>query len=603
MKTISIDHLARVEGNGGISVTLDGKVVTEVKFTVHEGPRLIERLTIGKTPEEDVSIAPRICAICTLSHKNAVLRAMENALDVRVPTKVTLLRELMHMGEFIESHALHTYYLALPDYVGFPNAIAMASKFPFEVKIALEMKQFGNHIMKVLSGRPIHGENPVIGGFGKFPTREELIWIKNRAIQFMPFVFRTIDLFCGLDYPNVPEAETVYVCCEPGDGKYGLWGDEILLSTGEKIFRDDYQSLTNEFVVPHSFCKRSRYRGNTYSVGALARVNVLGERLEGETGRMFKKYFNDRWRKNPLFHNAAQALEILYAFERIPDLVDEILKYPEDPAPVPYRVKNGQGTGLVEAPRGLLIHHYEIVDGLIANVDIITPTAQNAEEIERYAYLAAQRLLDEGGEDKIRNHLELLVRAFDPCISCSVHMAEIKKAPANDWKAKLSEILRADPIFIGLGKRDRSDDEAGLRLAEELKKAGFKDVYLEEEFEEDHILEDNPERPLIFLDIINMGGRPGKIAFLPLQHVFWNSVLTHRLLPDLANRLTWGQLKHSYILGIQPQSIQLGSHPGRTVRQAIKKIATTILQERKEGQKIKNIDTPSVQLKRRQNDS
>ncbi len=572
MKTISIDHLARVEGNGGISATIDGRVVTEVKFTVNEGPRLIERLTVGKTPEEDVSIAPRICAICTLSHKNAVLRAMENALGVKVPAKVTLLRELMHMGEFIESHSLHVFYLALPDYVGFPNAIAMASKFPLEVKIALEMKQFGNHIMKVLSGRYIHGENPVIGGFGKYPARDELIWIKNRAFQFMPFVIRTVDLFCGLGYPAIPEEDTVYACCEPEDGKYGLWGDEIILSTGEKINRDDYRSLTNEFFVPHSFCKRSRYKGNTYSVGALARVNVLGERLEGETGKMFKKYFNARWKRNPLFHNAAQALEILYAFEKIPELVDEILKHPENPALVPYKSKSGKGTGLVEAPRGLLVHHYEIADGLVADVDIITPTAQNAEEIERYCYIAAQKLLDEGKESEIRDRMELVVRAFDPCISCSVHMAEVKKAPAENWKIKLAGLLKANPVFIGVGKEGRSDDRAGLELALEMRKAGVKDVYLEQELEEGHILEKASRRPLIFLDIANMGEQAGKIAVLPLQHVFWNSVLSHRLLPALSNKLTHDEIKHAYILGIQPKSVEEGDDLSRPVRRALKKI-------------------------------
>lgn len=608
MKTISIDHLARVEGNGGLSVTFDGKVVTEVKFTVNEGPRLIERLTIGKTPEEDVSLAPRICAICTLSHKNAVLRAMENALNVKVPEKVTLLRELMHMGEFIESHSLHTYYLALPDYVGFPNAIAMASKFPFEVKIALEMKQFGNHIMKVLSGRYIHGENPVIGGFGKFPTREELIWIKNRAIQFMPFVLRTVELFCGLAYPDVPEAETVYACCEPGHGQYGLWGDEILLSTGEKFFRDDYRSLTNEFVVPHSFCKRSRYRGNPYSVGALARINILGERLEGEAGRMFKKHFNDRWRKNPLFHNAAQALEILYAFERIPELVDEILKFPEDPAPVPYQAKNGQGTGLVEAPRGLLIHHYEIVDGLVAGVDIITPTAQNAEDIERYAFLAAQTLLERGEEASIRDRMELIVRAFDPCISCSVHMAEVKKAPAGNWRAKLASLLDKEPLLVGLGREGHADDAAGLRLAASLKKAGLKDVYLEQELEEDHLLENHSGRTLLFLDILNMGEKPGKIALLPLQHVFWNSVLSHRLLPDLTNRLPYDQLKHSFLLGIQPQSIEEGVPLSRPVSRAMESIQRVILRRNgrpsvEPGDSLQEKDPPSDQRAKRQHES
>jgi len=238
MKRISIDHLARVEGNGGISATIDGNIVTDVKFSIFEGPRLVEKLTIGKTPGEDVNIAPRICAICSVSHKYAAIRAMENAMSVKVPAKVSLFRELMHMGEMIESHSLHLYYLALPDYVGFPNAIAMASKFDLEVKIALEMKEFGNHIMKTASGRFIHGENPVIGGFGKFPSREELIWIKSRAIQFMPFVLKTVALFCELDYPRSPEDDTVYACCNPAQNKYGLAGDKIILSKGEIINKD-----------------------------------------------------------------------------------------------------------------------------------------------------------------------------------------------------------------------------------------------------------------------------------------------------------------------------------------------------------------------------
>jgi sulfhydrogenase subunit alpha len=576
MRRISLDHLPRVEGNGGIFATVDGNVVTEVKFVINEGPRLIERLTVGKTPEEDVSIAPRICAICTVSHKNAVLRAMENALGVKVTPKITLLRELMHMGEFVESHSLHTFYLALPDYVGFPNAIAMASKFPFEVKIALEMKQYGNHIMQVLSGRYIHGENPVIGGFGKYPTRDELVAIKNRAIQFMPFVFRTVELFCGLPYPDVPEADTVYACCEPGNGHYGLWGDEIILSTGEKIPGDNYKSLTNEFFVPHSLCKRSRYKGNTYSVGALARVNILGERLEGEAAKMLKKHFNKHWKKNPLYHNAAQALEILFCFERIPELVDEILKIPQDPPLVPYKPGNGKGTGLVEAPRGLLIHHYEITDGLVSDVDIITPTAQNAEEIERYCYIAAQKLLDEGQEDKIRDRMDLVVRAFDPCISCSVHMVEVKRAPEEDWKEKLAEIKNSEPVFIGVGKEGRADDRAGLQLALELRQAGVKAVYLESEVEADHVLESKTQRPLVFLDIVHMGEPSGKIALLPLQHIFWNSVLSHRLLPSVSNRLSHEQIRNSYILGIQPESIDEGKHISPAVKAAIAKIVEEI---------------------------
>jgi sulfhydrogenase subunit alpha len=449
VKKISVDHLARVEGNGGISATIDGKIVTDVKFSIYEGPRLVERLTVGKTPEEDVNIVPRICAICSLSHKYAVLRAMENALSVKVSPKVALFRELMHLGEMIESHSLHLYYLALPDYVGFPNAIAMAAKFDLEVKIALEMKEFANHIMKTASGRYIHGENPVIGGFGKFPSIEELTWIKSRAVQFMPFVLKTVSLFCELDYPDCPEDDTVFACCNPYQNKYGFAGDEIILSTGETINKEDYKSLTNEFVVSHSYAKHSRYKGEPYSVGALARVINLGERLKGEAGKMYKKYFNPRWKRNPLFNNAAQALEILYAFERIPKIIDKMVKFP-DPPIVKYTKKEGKGTGIVEAPRGLLIHSYEISGGLVSYTDIITPTAQNAEDIERYCYIAAQKLLDKGEENKIRDRMELVVRAYDPCISCSAHMAEIRKAPLDDWRTRLDGIIKkGSPILSG----------------------------------------------------------------------------------------------------------------------------------------------------------
>ncbi len=578
MKKISVDHLARLEGNGGISAVIDGKVVTEVKFSIYEGPRLVERLTLGKTPEEDINIVPRICAICSISHKYSALRAMENALDVKVPFKVALFRELMHLGEMIESHSLHLYYLALPDYAGFPNVIALASKYELEVKIALEMKEFGNHIMKTASGRYIHGENPVIGGFGKFPSKEELIWIKNRAIHFMPFVLKTVELFCELDYPDCPEDDTIYASCNPDQKKYGFVGDEIILSTGETIKKEDYKDLTNEFVVSHSYAKRSRYKGKPYSVGALARVNNLGERLKGEAGKMYKKYFMPRWKKNPLFNNAAQALEILYAFERIPKIIDKMLKL-TDPPLVKYKAKEGKGTGIVEAPRGLLIHSYELSDGLVSHADIVTPTAQNAEDIERYCYIAAQKLLNEGQEDKIRDRIDLVVRAFDPCISCSVHMADVKKAPKEDWKTKLNEIKKkSTPIFVGVGKHDRSDDEAGIELALELRKHGVSDVWLESEIIEREAPWKNAlHHPIIFLDAVNFREKPGKVTLLPLHHVFSNSGLSHRLLPFISDQISHMQLKNSFVLGIQPESVKKGQKISGSVRKALTQVLEQIM--------------------------
>ena len=577
MKKITIEHLARVEGNGGVTATIDGNIVTDVKFFVNEGPRLVERLTLGKTPEEDVNLVPRICAICTLSHKYAALRAMEKALDVIVPPKVTLLRELMHLGEMIESHSLHTYLLALPDYLGFPNAIAMAGQYPFEAKIALEMKQFGNHIMKTMSGRFIHGENPVIGGFGKCPSKDELVWIKNRAIQFMPFALKTAKLFAELPYPDCPEAETHYACCNPSDAKFGFVGDEIILSDGEILDSQAYKNLTNEFLVPHSYCKRSLYKGKPFSVGALARVNNLGERLEGEAGKAYKKYFNASWKKNPLYNNAAQALELLYSFERLPEVVDEALKLP-NPELVQYTKKEGKGAGSVEAPRGTLFHYYEISNGLVSYTDIITPTAQNAEDIERYCYLAAQKLLENGQEDKIKDRLDLVIRAFDPCISCSVHLAQVQKAPEGNWKDPLSKIQKDQkPVFIGLGIDTRSDDGAGLRLALNLRDAGINDVWLESELAEQDLSEPNlAARPVVFIDSLDFGAEPGKIACIPLQEVSWNTVLSHRLAPFLGSGLSYSQLKNSFLLGIQPQTLEEGNQLSMPVRRAVDAICEEI---------------------------
>ena len=175
----------------------------------------------------------------------------------------------------------------------------------------------------------------------------------------------------------------------------------------------------------------------------------------------------DSWKRNPLYHVAAQALELMYCFERIPQLADILLDLPENPPLAKSDRKDGIGTGIVEAPRGLLVHHYEIENGLVKHSDIITPTAMNAEDIERYCYIAAQQLLDEDREDEIRDRMDIIVRAFDPCISCSAHMAEVNHAPSEDWKSKLDTLREnQEPFFIGVGRKENSDDALGIELAE-----------------------------------------------------------------------------------------------------------------------------------------
>jgi len=426
-RELNVEALARVEGDGGITVILDGKKVKSVTLDVHEGPRLIEQLVKGMTPADDLNVVPRICAICTLSHRYAALRGLEKALGITPPEKTQLTRELMMLGENVESNSLHTFMLALPDFLGYPSAVAMLNDYGDDVKRALRLKKFGNHVMEVTSGRIVHGENPIIGGFGKYPSRKQLDEIRVKAQELVPDAVRDVELFASLEYPAYSEAPMVFMSVNGLKKKYGFAGDTILISNGKEVSCEDYKKLTNERVVPHSFAKRSLYGDKTFTVGANARLINMGKRLDGQAADMFKEHYNDRWLKNPLYNNLAQAIEMLWSLEHLPDACEAVASLDDPKIEQPTRL-TGSGTGAVEAPRGTLYHHYEIKDGLIDVADIITPTAQNLDDIELHMRLTAERMLAEGKSDpEVRLGLEMVARAYDPCISCATHLVRLKR--------------------------------------------------------------------------------------------------------------------------------------------------------------------------------
>lgn len=424
-ETILIEPLARVEGHGGIKVEIKDNQVTNVEMRILEGPRLFETLVIGKTPEEDLSIVPRICAICNLSHKFASLRALEKALDVRIPEVTGHYRHLMHHGEIIESHSLHLYFLALPDFLGYDNAVQMADKYGDVVTKALQLKQFGNKIMKTMGGRMIHGENPILGGYGKLPDRKTLTEIRKEAQELLEFAIATIDLMASLTIPDHMERETQFLCCKPPHDGYDYYGDELITSDGKVHPAENYNSVIKERTVGHSFAKRSQYNDKSFSVGALARVILLGDRLQGEAKKAYEKLYNERWTRNPIYNNHAQAIEQVFSLEHLISTVDNLLAMKPPEIAKPNR-DSGIGTGAVEAPRGTLIHHYEIKDGRTVSADYITPTAMFLDDIEAFIRKSAEELLAKNSRDGIELQFEIIARAYDPCISCSAHLVEVE---------------------------------------------------------------------------------------------------------------------------------------------------------------------------------
>jgi sulfhydrogenase subunit alpha len=426
LQRIKIESLARVEGHGGITVNFKEGKLRKVTVDIHEGPRLLESIALGRTPSEVVSLTCRICAICTLSHRYASLRAMEKALEITVPPKTQLLRDLMHAGEMIESNALHVFLLALPDYLGYPSAIHMVPEYGEDVQAGLRVKKFGVRLMELTSARPIHGENPVIGGFGKFPSKSELLHFKYEAESLIPDAERGVEILRNLQQPTFMEEGMTFMCTKPEHDRYGWVGDRILTSTGEEFNVWDYRKLTNERVVPHSMAKRSRYKDKPYVVSALARFNLLGERLDGVAGEHFKRNYNLSWIRNPMYNNIAQAIETVWALEEVPRLIDKLIAIEENPHVVAPARNKGAGTAAVEAPRGTLYHHYEIVDGRVIGADVITPTAQFLDMMESHIRVGAENLVKEGKTDGIELKLEMIARSYDPCISCSTHLVRVR---------------------------------------------------------------------------------------------------------------------------------------------------------------------------------
>ena len=422
---ISIEPLARVEGHGGIKVEIQDNKVSKVEVRILEGPRLFETLVVGKTPEEDLSIVPRICAICNLSHKYAALRGLEKALGVKVPQTTQDYRQLMHHGEMLESHSLHIYFLALPDFLGYDNAVAMAEKHGETVMKALKLKKFGNKIMRMMGGRMIHGENPILGGFGRLPSKEELIQLKEEALELLPFAIETIDLLATLEIPDHMERETQFLCCKPLHDGYDYYGDSFLTSDGKEHPAEDYKSVIKEHVVGHSFAKRSAYNGKPFTVGAIARVLLLGDRLKGEAKKAYNKLYNERWHRNPIYNNFAQAIEQVFSLEGVIEVVDRLLASEPPKIALPTQ-ETGVGTGAVEAPRGTLIHHYKIKEGKTTAADFITPTAMFLDDLEEFIRTSGQTMLAGKQVKNMGFEFEKIARAYDPCISCSAHLVEVE---------------------------------------------------------------------------------------------------------------------------------------------------------------------------------
>lgn len=428
MTTITIDHLARVEGHGGITVVLDGNKISKVELDIFEGVRLFEGLVRGRSMEDVTGIVSRICAICSHGHSITSLQALENALGVEVTPQTRRLRDLAYHGSNIESHALHLFCLALPDLLGHPSVVSMAGVMPDAVRMALRLKKLGNTIQEVIGGRAVHPVNYLIGGFGKLPSTDDLLALKKDITSGLADCERTMEVLATVSIPDFVRKPIRCAALLPDDEAF-FFGNTIGIADGGTVTRipvRDYRSVTNEHLVPHSHAKHSAHDNRSYMVGALARLTLNGSRIDGLARKAWEQLRLAIPAVNIVTNNVAQAVEMIYSVEQSLRIVNTLLADGiREEQPAAYRPHACGGTSATEVPRGILFYSYELDDqGRVASADVITPTAQNLSNVEDQLRAVVEQAAG-ASDGTLRQWLQIVARAYDPCISCSVHVVRV----------------------------------------------------------------------------------------------------------------------------------------------------------------------------------
>jgi sulfhydrogenase subunit alpha len=422
-RILAADPLARVEGEGSIHVRVRDGRVEDVRLRIFEPPRFFEAFLRGRSYTEVPDITARICGICPVAYQLSSVNAMEDACGIEPPAPVRALRRLLYCGEWIESHALHVFFLHAPDYLGYETAFGMARDHRDVVERALALKKAGNALMRVVGGREIHPVNVRVGGFYRAPTRRELAPVAEQLRSAREFALEAVAWTAALPCPDHEEDFEFVALRDPGG--YAIEAGRLATSSGLDLAPSEYEAHFAEHQVAHSTALHSQLRdGRAYLTGPLARYALGGEGLSPLAREAAAAAGLGPVCRNPFRSIVVRAVEILYAADEALRIIEAY--EPPDPPAVEVAPRAATGHGWTEAPRGMLWHRYAIDEGgLIRAARIVPPTSQNQARIEESvrAYVAEHARL---ADAELRHRCEQAVRSYDPCISCATHFLRIE---------------------------------------------------------------------------------------------------------------------------------------------------------------------------------
>ncbi|MDF1859958.1 MAG: Ni/Fe hydrogenase subunit alpha [Verrucomicrobiales bacterium] len=423
-RTIKVDYLARVEGEGAMYLNVQDGKVEDVKLKIFEPPRFFEAFLRERSFHEAPDITARICGICPVAYQMSSCHAMEDAAGVSVTGQIRDLRRLLYCGEWIESHGLHVFMLHAPDFLGYPSAIEMAKDHREIVEMGLKLKKIGNDIGIVLGGREIHPVNVKVGGFYKAPPKKDFAKLEEDLKVAADIAEKTVRWAATLPFPDF-EHDYELVCLSHPD-EYPMNEGRIISNRGLDIPISDYEQHFVEEHEPYTNALQSIHKGHgAYFVGPMARFALNFEKLTPRCLAVARAVGLDPACRNPFRSIMIRSVEMLYACE---EALRVIGNYEPTEAPsIEVDASGGTGFGCTEAPRGLLYHRYRVDEqGDILEAKIVPPTSQNQKTIEDDLRRLVPGYLHLN-DDELQWQCEQTIRNYDPCISCATHFLKIHR--------------------------------------------------------------------------------------------------------------------------------------------------------------------------------
>jgi len=431
---IDVHHLTRVEGHGNIVVNVTNGKIEKCQWQVPESPRFFEAMIRDRHYSEVARITSRICGICSIGHTLASVKATEAALGIKNTPQTEKLRRIIKHAENFDSHVLHVGVLVAPDLLGAKSVFPLVATHGEVVKIVLRLKRLGHEWGSLLAGRTTHPTTVVPGGFSKLPTVEDLVDLKNKIVARVDDINALVETILSLA-GKIPafDRPTEYMAVS-NNQEYGMYlGTTVqtIMPDGTKQMYnvEDYRSITNEHVVAQSTSKWAKNKMDSYFAGALARFNNNYDQLYPQAKQIAKALGMDKGMvTNPYLNSAAQVIECAHSVYETLDLVDQLIKDGIKDEGLVAPTKFSTGSAAVEVPRGILFHEYTYdKDGMCTGGNCIIPTGQNHANIQKDFEKLVPEMLQQGkSEAEMELLLSMLVRAYDPCISCSTHYLDVK---------------------------------------------------------------------------------------------------------------------------------------------------------------------------------